>query len=99
MDAIIRALDILPSMNEGDSLVAINVLIAEHWMLCYPTRSRSVNRRAVARTGNRCAALIVPARNREPWQGHNSRSNAVVIQCKEWHFLPGLKARVSVPNI
>jgi hypothetical protein len=25
-------------MKEGDSLVAINALIAEHWMLCYPTR-------------------------------------------------------------
>ena len=25
--------------------------------------------------------------------------NAVVIQCKEQHFLPGLEARVSVPNI
>jgi prepilin-type N-terminal cleavage/methylation domain-containing protein len=37
--------------------VAINALIAEHWMLCYPTRSRSLSRRAVARTGNRCAAL------------------------------------------
>ena len=60
-----------PSMNEGDSLVAINVLIAEHCMLCYPTCSRSVSRRAVARTGNRCAALNVPARNREPWQGLN----------------------------
>jgi len=23
----------------------------------------------------------------------------VVIQCKEQHFLPGLEARVSVPNI
>ena len=46
-------------MNEGDSLVAINVLIAEHCMLCYPTRSRGVSRRAVARTGNRCAGLIV----------------------------------------
>jgi hypothetical protein len=43
--------------NEGDSLVAINALIAEHCMLCYPTRSRSPGRRAVARTGNRCAAL------------------------------------------
>ena len=31
-------------------------------MLCYPTRSRSpTRRRAVARTGNRCAALIVSA--------------------------------------
>jgi len=27
------------------------------------------------------------------------RSDAVVIQRKERHFLPGLKARVSVPNI
>jgi hypothetical protein len=86
-------------MNERDSLVAINVLIAEHWMLCYPTRSRSVNRRAVARTGNRCAALIVPARNRETWQDRNFRSIAEVIQYKERHFLPGLKARASVPNI
>ena len=25
--------------------------------------------------------------------------NAVVIQCKEQHFLPGLGARVSVPDI
>jgi hypothetical protein len=86
-------------MNEGDSLVAINVLIAEHWMLCYPTRSRSVSRRAVVRTGNRCAAVMVPARNRETWQGRNNRSNTVVIQCKEWHFLPGLNGRASVPNI
>jgi hypothetical protein len=86
-------------MNEGDSLVAINVLIAEHCMLCYPTCSRSVSRRAVARTGNRCAALNVPARNRATWQGRNFRSIAVVIQYKERHFLPGLKAWVSVPNI
>ena len=64
----ISKLDILPSMNEGDSLVAINALIAEHWMLCYPTHSRSLSRRAVARTGSRCAALMVPARNRETWQ-------------------------------
>jgi hypothetical protein len=63
-----KAFDILPSMKEGDSLVAINVLIAEHCMLCYPTCSRRVSRRAVARTGNRCAALNVPARNRETWQ-------------------------------
>jgi hypothetical protein len=86
-------------MNEGDSLVAINVLIAEHCMLCYPTRSRGVSRRAVARTGNRCAAVIVPARNRETWQCSYFRNIAVVIQYKERHFLPGLKARVSVPNI
>jgi len=86
-------------MNEGDSLVAINALIAEHWMLCYPTRSRSLSRRAVARTGDRCATLIVPARNREIWQLSNIRRNAVVIQRKERHFLPGLKARVSVPKI
>jgi hypothetical protein len=65
------SIDILPSMYEGDSLVAINALIAEHCMLCYPTRSRSLSRRAVARTGNRCAALIVPARNRESWQANN----------------------------
>jgi hypothetical protein len=79
--------------------VAINVLIAEHCMLCYPTCSCSVSRRAVARTGNRCAALNVPARNRETWQGRNIRSIAVAIQYKERHFVPGLKARVSVPNI
>jgi hypothetical protein len=78
--------------------VAINALIAEHWMLCYPTRSRSLNRRAVARTGNRCADLIVPARNRETWRGNNIRTNAVIIQCKERPFLPGLMGRVSVPN-
>jgi len=30
--------------------------------------------------------------------GFRSR-NSMVIQYKEWHFLPGLKARVSVPNI
>ena len=75
-------LDILTSMNEGDSLVAINALTAEHWMLCYPTRSRSLK----------------PARNRETWQASNTRANAVIIQCKERHFLPGLKAGVSVPN-
>jgi hypothetical protein len=63
--------DILPSINEGDSLVAINALIAEHWMLCYPTRSGSLSRRAVARTGNRRAAFIVPARHRETWQASN----------------------------
>jgi hypothetical protein len=91
-------LDILTSMNEGDSLVAINALTAEHWMLCYPTRSRSLNRRAVARTGNRCAALVEPECNRETWQASNTRANAVIIQCKERHFLPGLKAGVSVPN-
>jgi hypothetical protein len=28
--SILGALDILPSMNEGDSLMAINALIAEH---------------------------------------------------------------------
>jgi hypothetical protein len=64
-------LDILPSINEGDSLVAINALIAEHWMLCYPTRSGSLSRRGVARTGNRCAAFIVPAHNRETWLANN----------------------------
>jgi hypothetical protein len=79
--------------------VAINALIAEHCMLCYPTHSRSLSRRAVARTGNRCAALVVPARNRITWQFCNYRSNAVVIQRKERHFLPGPKARVSVLNI
>ena len=31
--------------------MAINALIAKHWMLRYPTHSGSVNRRAVARTG------------------------------------------------
>jgi hypothetical protein len=92
-------LDILTSMNEGDSLVAINALTAEHWMLCYPPRSRSLNCRAVARTGNRCAALVEPARNRETWQASNTRTNAVIIQCKERHFLPGRTAGVSVPDI
>jgi hypothetical protein len=61
-------------MNEGDSLVVINALIAEHYMLCYPTRSRSLSRRAVARTGNRCAASIAPARNREICQVSNTKS-------------------------
>ena len=78
--------------------MAINALIAEHWMLCCPTRSRSPNRRAVARTGSRCAALVVPARNREIWQANDIRTNAAIIQCKERHFLPGLMARASMPN-
>jgi hypothetical protein len=85
-------------MNEGDSLVAINVLTAEHWMLCYPTRSRSFGRRTVARTGNRRAASIVPARNRETWQVADIRSNTMLIQSLERHFLPGPKGGVSVPN-
>ena len=79
--------------------MAINALIAEHWMLCYPTRSPSLNRRAVARTGNRCAAfVVVPARNRETWQVRDIRTNTVIIQCKERRFLPSQKAGVSVPN-
>jgi hypothetical protein len=35
----------------------------------------------------------------ETWQAGNIRTNAVVIQCKERRFVPGLEARVSVPNI
>jgi hypothetical protein len=55
-------------MNEGDSLLAINVLIAEHCMLCYPMRSRSLSRRAVARTGkqvrrlNRASVIAKPGK-------------------------------------
>ena len=89
-----------PSVNEGDSPMAINALIAKHWMLRYPTHSGSGNRRAVARTGNRCAAfkpcqcvIALTLANQE------HRRNTVVIQHKERRFLPGLKARVSAPNI
>jgi hypothetical protein len=45
-------------MNEGDSLLAINALIAEHWMLCYPTLeppSRRTHRQQVRRF-NRASA-------------------------------------------
>jgi hypothetical protein len=80
--------------------MAINALIAKHWMLRYPTHSGSGNRRAVAHTGNRCAAS-------KPCQrvialtlaSHEHRRNAVVIQHKEPRFFPGQKARVSAPNI
>jgi hypothetical protein len=80
--------------------VAINALIGAHWMRSYPTHPRSRSHRTVALAGNRRAAFqIVPARNRGNLADAYFRSHVVIIQYNERNFLPGLKARVSVPNI
>ena len=89
-----------PSINEGDSLVAINALIGAHCMRPYPTYP-SGSHRTVALAGNRRVAFqIVPARNRGNLASGNFRSVVVITQYyMERHFLPDLKVRVSMPNI
>ena len=60
------------------------------------------NRLAVARTDFRYAALK-PYRLKVPPQNCETRQDLIVTfpnnHCKERRFLPGLKARVSAPNI
>ena len=80
--------------------MAINALIAKHWMLRYPTHASSRNRRIVARTGDRCAAFKRCQRvSALTLASREHRRTTVAIQHKERRFLPGLKARVSAPNI
>ena len=87
-----------PSVNEGDSLMAINVLIAKHWMLRYPTRfsslqppSRRTHRQQVRRFQT-CWRVIAKPQLRDIL-------DLLSHQRKERRFLPGLKGGDSAPEI
>ena len=91
------------AINDGDSQIRRSTPRTVDSVCPLTRRTVPVcNRLAVARTNFRCAALK-PYRLKMP--PHNCETRQVVIlsfpnnHCKERHFLPGLKARVSMPNI
>ncbi len=92
-----------PSVNEGDSQMAINVLIGAHCMHSYPTYHLSFHRLAVASAGNRRTAILeIPNLQLRRRVIAETRRTGMFAQPptkrKERHCLPSLKAVVSVPN-
>jgi hypothetical protein len=90
-------------MNDGDSQIRRSMSRTVDSV--YPLTRRTIpvcNRLAVARTAFRYAA-VKPYRFKVPPHNCETRHGSIIAffnyQCKERHFLPGLNAGISMPDI